>query len=44
MGDYNLLVDENLKLKERSMKLELMKNTMKDKLNLATSRLNVYMD
>ena len=43
MGDYNKCVEENLKLKEHNMKLQLGKRTIQHKLEIASKRLHMFM-
>ena len=35
MGDFNKVVEENLKIKEKNTKLEAAKKTLTDKLEIA---------
>jgi hypothetical protein len=43
MGDYNKCVEENLKLKENNFKLAMQKQTIQQKLDILSKKLEHYM-
>ena len=43
MGDYNKCVEENLKLKENNFKLAMQKQTVQQKLDILSKKLEHYM-
>jgi hypothetical protein len=43
MGDFNKVVEENLKLKQKNSKLEATKKTLTEKLEIAQNKIKVFM-
>ena len=44
MGDFNKVVEENLRIKEKNSKLEALKKTLTEKLEISQNKIKIFFE